>query len=38
MILVQTNPKALGTILQKLDVLFYEQTLLWVHNTNQSGT
>lgn len=36
--LVQANPEGFGTVLQKLQVLLYEQTLLRVLNTHQRCT
>lgn len=36
--LVQPYPEGFGTVLQKLQILLYEQTLLWVLNTHQRST
>lgn len=36
--LVQANPEGFGTILQKLQILVYEATLLRVLNTHQRST
>ena len=38
MSLVEADPEGLGTVLQKLQVLLYEVTLLRVLNTHQRGT